>query len=272
MVDNLETNLTNPRTPAERKVRELGPWFHNLHLPDGTQTAPDHPLGDFPAFKWEHLGPHIPEDLSGWTALDIGCNAGFYAFELARRGASVTAIDMDEHYLEQARWASGQYSLENRVTFQQKQVYELSQYEQAYDIVCFLGVFYHLRYPLLALDIAAHKTKRLMAFQTLTMPGASKGPSSIDRSLDDREELLQTDWPKMAFIERRMAGDPTNWWVTNATAVKAMLRSTGLRVTEQPGHELYVCIPDKNASDAEARPFARGQFDSVTALARPPGD
>ena len=33
------------------EIAELGPWFHNLHLPDGRQTAPDHPLGDFPAFK-----------------------------------------------------------------------------------------------------------------------------------------------------------------------------------------------------------------------------
>ena len=40
-----------------REVDDLGPWFHNLHLPDGTETAPDHPLGDFPAFKWAELAP-----------------------------------------------------------------------------------------------------------------------------------------------------------------------------------------------------------------------
>ena len=34
---------------AGDEIRTLGPWFHNLHLPDGRQTAPDHPLGDFPA-------------------------------------------------------------------------------------------------------------------------------------------------------------------------------------------------------------------------------
>ncbi len=69
-------------------IAALGPWFHNLHLPDGRQTAPGHPLGDFPSFKWRELAPSLPQDLTGWSALDIGCNAGFYSFELARRGAA----------------------------------------------------------------------------------------------------------------------------------------------------------------------------------------
>lgn len=45
------------------EARALGPWFHNLHLPDGSQTAPDHRLGDFPSFKWARIGAAIPTDL-----------------------------------------------------------------------------------------------------------------------------------------------------------------------------------------------------------------
>src|SRR5829696_2739081 len=90
-------------------IERLGPWFHNLHLPDGAQTCPGHPFGDFPAFKWHELAPHVPADLAGWSCLDIGCNAGFYSFELARRGARVLGIDLDERYLTQARWAAGQF-------------------------------------------------------------------------------------------------------------------------------------------------------------------
>src|SRR5207248_1514672 len=81
------------------EIASLAPWFHNLHLPNGTQTAPEHPLGDFPAVKWRQIAPFIAPDLTGWRALDIGCNAGFYSFELARRGAEVTALDIDPHYL-----------------------------------------------------------------------------------------------------------------------------------------------------------------------------
>src|SRR6188472_1512155 len=93
----------------QEEVDRLGPWFHNLHLPDGTQTRADHPFGDFPAFKWADLGPNLPADLRGWSCLDIGCNAGFYTFELAKRGASVLGIDLDRHYLDQARWACSQF-------------------------------------------------------------------------------------------------------------------------------------------------------------------
>lgn len=85
---------------------ELGPWFHNLHLPDGTETAPDHPLGDFPRFKWDCIAPLLPADLSGWRVLDVGCNAGFYTIALAQRGAAVLGVDIDARYLAQARWAA----------------------------------------------------------------------------------------------------------------------------------------------------------------------
>src|SRR5690606_29837430 len=115
-----------PRSSTEHEVAELGPWFHNLHLPDGTQTAPGHPLGDFPSFKWDEIAPHLPEDLTGWEALDVGCNAGFYTFQLAGRGARLLSIDVDEHYLRQARWAAEKFGLSDRVQFQRMEVYDLA--------------------------------------------------------------------------------------------------------------------------------------------------
>src|SRR5690606_37263911 len=114
---------------------------------------PDHWLGDFPAMKWAEIAPHMPEDLTGWSALDIGCNAGFYTFELARRGAEVLGIDVDDRYLNQARWASEQYGVSDRVRFRRMQVYELAKLDEQFDLVWFMGVLYHLRYPMLGLDI-----------------------------------------------------------------------------------------------------------------------
>src|SRR3954454_2096347 len=132
---------------GDAEIAGLAPWFHNLHLPDGRQTAPDHPLGDFPRFKWEQLARALPDDLTGCRALDIGCNAGFYSFELARRGASVVAIDHDEHYLRQARWACEQFGLSDRIELRHMTVYGLARVEEDFDIVLFLGVLYHLRHP-----------------------------------------------------------------------------------------------------------------------------
>jgi tRNA (mo5U34)-methyltransferase len=231
------------RGPTARRIRELAPWFHNLHLPDGLETAPDHPLGDFPAFKWRQLAPTLPDDLGGWRALDVGCNAGFYSFELAKRGAEVLGVDVDAHYLEQARWAAEQLGLRDRVRFEQLPVYELARRPERFDLVLFMGVLYHLRHPLLALDALAEKAERLLVLQTLTMPGEDVVAPPADLDIDDRGRMLEPGWPKLAFIERRLADDPTNWWAPNHAAVLAMLRSAGLEVVERPGHEIYVCRP-----------------------------
>ncbi|SRR5258705_5671146 len=71
----------------ERRISALGPWFHNICL-GGIQTAPEHFLGDYPRVKFESFREAIPLDLTGKTVLDIGCNAGFYSFEMKRRGAA----------------------------------------------------------------------------------------------------------------------------------------------------------------------------------------
>jgi len=243
MNGTLQSNGPPRTSPRLREIAALGPWFHNLHLPDGSQTAPDHPLGDFPRFKWEQIAPHLPEDLSGWRALDIGCNAGYYSIELARRGAEVTGIDPDPHYLNQARWAAAEFGLTDRMTFRRMQVYDLARDANDYDLILFMGVFYHLRYPLLGLDIVARKLRRLLVFQTLTLPGETESQVEPDLRFEDREAMNAPGWPRMAFIEHRLAGDPTNWWAANSPAIEAMLRSARLTVTARPGHEIYLCEP-----------------------------
>src|SRR5262245_48221796 len=99
-----ETALT--ASQIEARIKELGQWFHNIDL-NGVKTAPDHFLGDYPNVKWQSFSHAISSDLSGRSVLDIGCNAGFYAIEMKRRGANrVVGIDSDDDYLKQARFAA----------------------------------------------------------------------------------------------------------------------------------------------------------------------
>lgn len=240
---------------VQMMIESLKPWFHNIHLPDGSQTAPDHALGDFPNFKWQAVEPHLPRNMEGWSVLDIGCNAGFYSIKFAQKGARVFAFDHDPHYLAQARWALNQFNLSHYVELRQMQIYDLAQVRQQFDLVCFMGVFYHLRYPLLALDIAAQKTAQLMIFQSLMMPGEDVINDTTDRPLHDRNAFLHPAWPKMAFIEHSFSGDPTNWWVPNRGAVEAMLRSTGMNIIARPDTEIYFCeraLPPEDNFDSDA--------------------
>ena len=66
-------------------------------------------------------------------------------------------------------------------------------------------------------------------------------PTALPTAEGTSSELLAPAWPQMAFVEHRMAGDATNWWLANAAAVEAMLRTTGMRVLERPGRELWIC-------------------------------
>jgi tRNA (mo5U34)-methyltransferase len=239
------------------EIQALGPWFHNLHLPNGIQTAPHQKLGDYPAYKWNTLKKHLPKNLSGWNILDIGCNAGFYSFELAARGGNVFAIDSDERYLKQARWAQKFYDPNNRVTFEKMQIYDLAELDQIFDLVIFMGVFYHLRYPLLGLDIAVSKTANLLIFQSLMMPGEEIHDAQRDYDFEELEQFLDRGWPKMAFIEHRFANDPTNWWVPNRSAVEAMLRSAGLRIERSLPYEIYITAVWNKPEDSGLSEIAR---------------
>jgi tRNA (mo5U34)-methyltransferase len=230
----------NQGPELERRIRELGDWFHNLNLA-GIQTAPHHYLGDYPTVKWKKFAHAIPTDLSGKTVLDIGCNAGFYSFEMKRRGAKrVVAIDDAQNYLAQGQLAAGVLGLD--IEFAQLSVYDLGRLQEKFDLVLFLGVFYHLRYPLLALDIIhEHVAKDLLVFQSLQRGSPEILPLQPDYNFWEREVFEQPGFPLMYFIETRYAGDVTNWWIPNSACSMALLRSAGFTIIEHPEDEILIC-------------------------------
>ena len=150
------------------KVDALAPWFHNIDLGHGVRTAPDHFLGDYPAFKYARFADALPADLAGASVLDIGCNAGFYCVEMKKRGAGrVLGIDADDRYLAQARLACDTLGFGD-VEFAKLSVYDVGVLGERFDLVIFMGVLYHLRHPLLALDlIREHVAGDRMLFQTM---------------------------------------------------------------------------------------------------------
>src|SRR5690242_13879974 len=235
---NRKNNLDALRDAAAA----LGPWFHNIDL-GGVMTAPDHFLGDYPAVKWRRFAHAIAADLSGKTVLDIGCNAGFYSIQMKLRGAArVLAIDLDPDYLRQARFAAQTIGV--KIEFAEMSVYDIGSLGERFDIVLFLGVIYHLRHPLLALDlIREHVVRELLVCQSMQRGDSREQPLDDDYPFSETAIFDRPTFPRLSFIENRYSGDDTNWWIPNRACTAAMLRSAGFLIEANPEEEVFVCRP-----------------------------
>jgi tRNA (mo5U34)-methyltransferase len=235
-----------------QRVTELGDWFHNLNL-GGVQTAPGHFLGDYPAVKWQRFADAIPQDLSGRSVLDVGCNGGFYSIEMKRRGAArVVGVDSDARYLAQARFAAEVQGAD--IEFREMSVYELPSLGETFDIVLFMGVLYHLRHPLLALDILhEHVCGDMLVFQSMLRGSADQSQIKPDYLFWESDQFADVSYPRMYFVEHKYAGDPTNWWIPNRACAEAMLRSAGFAIVAHPEDEVFICRRTAGEAGREMR-------------------
>lgn len=242
------STAASDREAIAQRVEAIGPWFQNIDLGHGIRTAPDHFLGDYPAFKYARFRDALPADLEGRSVLDIGCNAGFYAIEMKKRGAGrVLGIDSDERYLEQARLAAEALGFPG-IEYRAGSVYDVGAIGERFDLVIFMGVLYHLRHPLLALDlIREHVAGDMLLFQTMQQ-GAREAcsvpadhPFHKPGTFDPPDYFAEPGYPKLHFIEHEFAHDWTNWWAPNAACSQAMLRAAGFAIEAWIEEEVYLC-------------------------------
>ena len=233
------------------RVEDLGEWFHNLDL-GGVQTAPHHFLQDYPRSKFARFAHALPEDLSGRSVLDIGCNAGFYSLEMKRRGAErVLGIDFDDRYLAQARLAAEINGAD--IEFRKLSVYDLAALGERFDLVIFMGVLYHLRHPLLALDlIREHVADDLLLFQSMQRGSEATAEIAADYAFEQVAHFDEPGYPKLHFVEASYAHDWTNWWVPNASCSAALLRASGFDILQRPEPEVFLCRVGTRPAGAEA--------------------
>ena len=214
----------------------LPPWFHNYEIAKGvwTNAGGASPGADYPARRWVHVAPWFT-DLAGKTLLDVGCSSGFFSLKAAELGASVLGVDSGEQLgaTKQARLAQGALNLQ--ADFQNVSVYDLPQLNRVFDVVLFMGVFYHLRHPLLALEALRKVCRGTMIFQTITTPSRKSVRELPGVSHDvqlNSSAMLDDRFPSMKFVEGKLAGDVTCWFVPNVEGVAAALRSCGFTPRE----------------------------------------
>jgi tRNA (mo5U34)-methyltransferase len=194
--------------------------------PEGQGPGPN-----YPDSRWQLIEPLLP-DVSGKSCLDIGCSSGFFSLKLKELGASyVLGIDAGEQpkAIQQASFSAATLRLD--VDFRVHSVYDLSGLGRQFDVVLFMGVLYHLRHPLLALEAIRSICRETLILQTITTAhhqAAEELSVSFRESVGLRSPVLDDErFPTLKFIEGGLDGDVTCWFVPNTQAVRAMLRSSG---------------------------------------------
>jgi tRNA (mo5U34)-methyltransferase len=230
------------------EVRRI-PWYHTIDLGGGVVT----PGRDDTPRRVARL--RLPEGLSGTTVLDVGAWDGYFSFEAERRGAA-RVLATDSFVWRGEGWGSregfelARRALGSRVEDMEIDVLELSaQRPGRFDLVLFLGVLYHMRHPLLALERIADVTANQLILET-------------------HVDMLGSRRPAAAFYPGSETwGDPTTWWGLNPKALEAMLRLIGFRRVE--------CVSRRSrlraAFDQRARRVAHEVVDRMAGRTRPAG-
>jgi tRNA (mo5U34)-methyltransferase len=196
------------RETIRARMQQVRHWYHRIALAPGLLTPGTHASQEGLA-QMDRLG--LPEDASGLRVLDIGCRDGFFAFEMERRGAA-EVVGIDYAAPEVTGFSVAAEILGSAVTYRVENVYDLSlERHGSFDLVLFLGVIYHLRNPLLALD----------RIREVIRPG---GLLFVESYLTRHPALENLDQPAWEFYPGdSLAGDATNKWGPNLSGLKAVV-------------------------------------------------
>jgi tRNA (mo5U34)-methyltransferase len=204
---------------VRQRIAQCPHWYHRIEVAPGVVT----PGVNDSAAALRLL--ELPADCRGLRALDIGASDGFFSFELERRGATVLAIDhrpIDGHGFKIARDLLG-----SKVQYEVANVYDLNPERFGkFDIVLFLGVLYHLRNPILALDRIESVCKDRLWVESHVMDGGFVDPKTHALGTLKSVAPKLVSVPIMQFFPRaELNGDFTNWWAPNMACLQAMLES-----------------------------------------------
>lgn len=235
------------RAEVEKEVRALGWWYQHFELPCGVSTGGGREPSYQPETRWKLFEPFVPQDLSGQTVLDVGGNAGYFSIQMKLRGAKrCVLVEPYEEFARQAEFVAREFGVKLEVVNEDVHTYCLTT-EERFDYVLFLGLFYHLKYPVLVLDRLAGMTKRRMFFLSHLIGSEYDQYDERRNYARDADDAILADptFPRMMFIERLYNRDPTMWWIPNFTALEPLLCSAGMKVIARPHPQLLVAEPEE---------------------------
>jgi tRNA (mo5U34)-methyltransferase len=195
------------------ELDEAPGWYQNIDLKNGIHTKTRKVWGeelDHPRRRWEAVRSAFPESLAGKSVLDVGCNAGFFSFMAAERGAeSVLGVDYNDRYVEQARFCNAVRG--DKVEFRVMPVGDVRKLGRSFDITLCIGLLYHVHDILGAIQAISDVTTEMAIVESAIHPNTSDVPL-----------LLYTG------NDKKLPGH----WHPNMSALSAMLLAVGFQRVE----------------------------------------
>lgn len=241
-------------------VERLAPWFHHIDLGHGISTKTESSAGepvDHPHGTWRFVREALSADLSGKSVLDVGCNAGFYAVEAKRRGARrVLGIDAQRHHIRQARFVRRALGLE--IEFERRSVYDLNPHLLGqFDITLALGLLYHCKHLVLALENLWNITKEILIIESAVYP-VPRALEFMRRRLGLTKPVVA--WGRMTHLLAYVENPPEareviyNWFLPGVESLRALLKNQGFEeidvISYKKDRALFVCRkPSSNADN-----------------------
>jgi tRNA (mo5U34)-methyltransferase len=222
-------DASNGRSGLEREVAKLD-WYHTIELPDGVVTP-----GVYDHRRVVKRLP-LPESFRGKRCLDVASSDGFWAFEMARRGADeVVSVDLADAGKQDWQGAPGPdrtagsgraaeaFALCRRALGFDIARYDMSVYDVSpkslgtFDFVFMGNILLHLRDPFLALQQVRTVTNgELFSFEAI---------SAV-------QTLLRPFTPS---AQLGLNTYENHWWTPNLAGHTRMLEAGGFEVLRRGG-------------------------------------
>lgn len=226
LIEGAEVSSTWTPEAIDARIQELDDdlgWYQDIDLLNGRSTKTRRVWGeeiDHPKKRWTEMASVVPDDMTGMSVLDIGCNAGYFSFQAKDRGAAeVLGVDLKQGYIDQARFCA---EVRNQdVEFQQCDIYDLTKLGRTFDFVFCIGILYHCNYLKKAVEQVGAVCKGTAAIETAIHPG-------------------HNELPLVRFVRTSQYGGPDatgaarlpGHWHPNMTALKDLFYECGFATVE----------------------------------------
>jgi tRNA (mo5U34)-methyltransferase len=242
------------------ELKRLEPWFHRIDLGGGLVTKSKSAIGEpveHPRPTWQKVRACLPDKLSGKTVLDVGCNAGFYSLEMKRLGAQlVLGIDSQRNLIRQAIFVRDVLGI--NIEYRRMSIYDVDPHDIGqFDITLALGLLYHCKHLVLALEKLFVVTRELLIIETAIYP-PERAPASFIYEVGGLKPLLHP----LAYVENSSLAKEAiyNWFLPGVEALRALLNNVGFDEVEifpatQLDRAVFACRKRKPYPDSHAASY-----------------